>query len=283
MCRKTLITLFLILAAGLCYSENEISDYCLEKINEFVTLRVQLKSIEDDQAVLDIIQNLKKKCEEKLPQVAVDLEQEQQILSNLYFMEYYEHSITKNNRATLRKEMKAQMKDSLSIMDKRHEDKLNKWFYVSTADVTSYYMTRSVAASFYWGFKVKDWYKKALKKDPLMTAANACLANWNFYAPAPIGSNKKAKTHYKDALKGASTPGEQYMALTYYSQFLYEEKQKDSAAEYLKKAYELNLGTKELDLMSRCNKEGISYLQYLRNRSGIDEEIPEHEKEDDDK
>ena len=47
-------------------------------------------------------------------------------------------------------------------------------------------------------------------------------------------------------------------------------------------AYGLELGTKELDLMRKCNDEGISYLQYMRNSSGIDEEIPEAEKEEDD-
>jgi hypothetical protein len=265
-----------------CFAENEISDYTLSKILDFVTLRVQLKSIEDSQEVLDVINSLQEKVFEELPSQAKDYEQEKQILSNLYFMEGYVRRLTKSNYASLRKEMKNQMNDCHKLMEKRSEKNLSKWFYVTTADVTSYYMTRSLAASFYWGFKVKDWHKKALKKDEYMTAANACLANWNFYAPAPIGSNKKARQYYKNGLKGARTLGEKYMIFTYYSQFLYEEKEYAKAAEYLEMAYELDLGTKELDLMKKCNEEGYSYLQYMRDKSGIDEEIPKEEREAED-
>ena len=115
-----------------------------------------------------------------------------------------------------------------------------------------------------------------------MASANACLGNWNFYAPPPIGSNKKARQLYKNGIKGARTPGEKYMVYTYYSQFLYELGEKDECEKYMELAYGLELGTKELDLMRKCNDEGISYLQYMRNSSGIDEEIPEAEKEEDD-
>ena len=278
--------LLFLAAACFCFAafaNDNISDFCQQKIDEFVTMRVQLKSVEDDGAVLAAIETLEKEAEEKLPAVAVDYEQEKQILSNLYFMESYVRTVNRENRAQMRKKMKEQMNDCHKIMDARKDSELNKWFYVTTADVTSYYMTRSILASFYWGFKVKDWHKKALEKDNYMAAANACLGNWNFYAPAPIGSNRKARNYYKNGLKGAHTPGEKYMVYTYYSQFLYEMKQKDECAEYLQMAYDLNLGTKELDLMKRCNDEGISYLQYMRNQSGIDEEIPESEKEEEDK
>ena len=277
--------LFLLLSVCLfftAFAENEISEFTLEKINDFVTLRVQLKSIESDEEVLAIIENLKNSVFENLAQNAKDFEQEKQILSNLYFMESYVHRLNSENRAALRKEMKKQMKDCHSILENRKEKELSKWFYVTTADVTSYYMTRSIAASFFWGFKVKDWHKKALKKDEYMAAANACLGNWNFYAPAPIGSNKKARQFYKNGSKGAKTPGEKYMVYTYYSQFLYEEKEKAKSKQYLDMAYELDLGTKELDLMKKCNEQGISYLQYMRNKSGIDEDIPKEEREEED-
>lgn len=267
--------------AAACFAENEISDFCQKKIDEFVTLRVELKS-EDDLTAVEMIKNIENETMIVLPAVAKDFEQEKQILANLYFMEAYARILTKENRVQLRKNMKKRMNDCLELMQKRSEEQLSKWFYVSTADVTSYYMTRSIAATFYWGFKVKDWHKKALKKDEFMASANACLGNWNFYAPPPIGSNKKARQLYKNGIKGARTPGEKYMVYTYYSQFLYELGEKDECEKYMELAYGLELGTKELDLMRKCNDEGISYLQYMRNSSGIDEEIPESEKEEDD-
>lgn len=273
----------LILSLSSVFATDEISDYCQRKIDEFVTLRVELKAQKDDQKVLAVIEDLENDVEQNLKDFAIDYEQEKQILSNLYFMESYVHLVTKENRAQMRKKMKNQMNDCLKIMEEHKTSELNKWFFVTTADVTSYYMTRSVLASFFWGFKVKDWHKKALEKDEYMASANACLGNWNFYAPAPIGSNRKARNYYKNGLKGARTPGEKYMVYTYYSQFLYEMKEKEECQKYLELAYSLNLGTAELDLMKKCNDEGISYLQYMRNLSGIDEEIPEEEKEIEDR
>lgn len=279
--KKKFIYPVLFLLSALVFAQNEISDFCREKIDEFVTLRVELKS-SDVITALETIKKTEAQAMAGLPVVAKDFEQEKQILSNLYFMETYDRTLTRENRAELRKAMKRQMNDCFAVMEKRREEQLDKWFYVSMADVTSYYMTRSLAATFYWGFKVKDWHKKALKKDEFMASANACLANWNFYAPAPLGSNKKARQLYENGLKGAKTPGEKYMVYTYYSQFLYELDEKEEAKRYLELAYDLNLGTKELDFMKKCNEEGISFLQYMRNSSGIDEEMPESEKEAED-
>ena len=279
--KKKFIYPVLFLLSALVFAQNEISDFCREKIDEFVTLRVELKS-SDVITALETIKKTEAQAMAGLPVVAKDFEQEKQILSNLYFMETYDRTLTRENRAELRKAMKRQMNDCFAVMEKRREEQLDKWFYVSMADVTSYYMTRSLAATFYWGFKVKEWHKKALKKDEFMASANACLANWNFYAPAPLGSNKKARQLYENGLKGAKTPGEKYMVYTYYSQFLYELDEKEEAKRYLELAYDLNLGTKELDFMKKCNEEGISFLQYMRNSSGIDEEMPESEKEAED-
>lgn len=279
--KKNFIYPVLFLLSALVFAQNEISDFCREKIDEFVTLRVELKS-SDVITALETIKKTETQAMAGLSKAAKDFEQEKQILSNLYFMETYDRTLTRENRAELRKAMKRQMNDCFAVMEKRREEQLDKWFYVSMADVTSYYMTRSLAATFYWGFKVKDWHKKALKKDEFMASANACLANWNFYAPAPLGSNKKARQLYENGLKGAKTPGEKYMVYTYYSQFLYELDEKEESKRYLELAYDLNLGTKELDFMKKCNEEGISFLQYMRNSSGIDEEMPESEKEAED-
>ena len=47
---------FFCLAAA-CFAENEISDFCQKKIDEFVTLRVELKS-DDDLTAVEIIKNI---------------------------------------------------------------------------------------------------------------------------------------------------------------------------------------------------------------------------------
>ena len=101
--------------AAACFAENEISDFCQKKIDEFVTLRVELKS-EDDLTAVEMIKNIENETMIVLPAVAKDFEQEKQILANLYFMEAYARILTKENRVQLRKNMKKRMKQPALII-----------------------------------------------------------------------------------------------------------------------------------------------------------------------
>ncbi|MBQ0051760.1 MAG: hypothetical protein KBT11_06825 [Treponema sp.] len=263
------------------FSEGEISDFTNQTVYEFITTRVRLKSWED-QAAVEKIAEIRAETMEKLKSVAVDLEQEECILESLFFTETYEHLIKAETRGDLRVGMKNLMKRNMDCINSRKHEKISKWMYLSAGDVTSYYMTRSIAATFFYGFKVKGYYESALDKDSGLTSANTSLGSWLFYAPAPIGSNKRAEKHYKSGLKGAKTDGEKYMAFQYLSQLYYEQKKISKAEEYLQKAYDLELGHKELDKIRACNKAGYSLFQYNRNRAGIDEKIPESEKQEED-
>lgn len=269
------------------FSESEISEYAETKLKEFVDYRIILKSEPDEKALEEIIK-FEEETFAELEANAKDYDQEFALFKGLFYMEKYEHMFSPDKRAELRKDCKSIMKSLHKVIDKRKEKEINKWTYVVAADVTNYYMTRSMAATLYYGFTVKDWYKCALKKDKYFTIANTDLATWNYYAPGPFGSNKKAKELYKNGVKGTEredcTDGEKYMVYEYFSQFLYEQKDKTGAAEYLQKCYDLNMGTKELDLIKNLNEnKKISFLEYLRNRSGIDEEMPDSEKDEEDK
>lgn len=274
-----------VFAATLCslplLAENEISQYTEQKLNEFVIQRIVMKSWDHTDAIREI-DEIKTETFASLEENAIDYEQEACLLDAIYFLETYEHLYSKEHRAALRKQTQVRMKKYHAMIEKRSDEKISKWTYIVCADITNYYMTRSVAACFKYGFKVKAWYTAAIAKDKYFTLANSCLANWHFYAPAPFGSDKRARELYANGLKGAKTAGEQYLANMYYSQYLYEKKKKEDAKKYLQVCYDLDLGTTELDFISKCNSDGISFLQYLRNRSGVDEEIPENEKQSDD-
>ena len=120
--------------------------------------------------------------------------------------------------------------------------------------------------------------------NPKRVSAHVCLGNWRFYAPFLFGGGKgRAKRHFDDALDCAELPGEKYMAYIASSQIRFEKGDKEEAEKYLQMAFDLNLGRKDLDTIVKCNKKGYSYYQYLRNRSGIDEEMAEDEKDEEDK
>lgn len=276
----------LILLISICFSQvfaaQVISDFTKQKFQEFSTLKIQLKSVDDDKA-LSQIEDLREQALAELPSHAVDFEQERRILESIYFMESYEHLIVPEKRAELRKIMKTHMKENIACLDARKESERSPWLYVVCGDVTAYYMTRSVAATILYGLKIKSWYEKGAEIDGGISGASMSLGNWLFYAPPPFGGKKKALASYENAVKQAKTPGELYLAYEFLSQLYFEMKNSQKSAEYLQKAYDLNLGTKDLDKVKRCNEAGYSLYQYNRNRAGIDEKIPENEMEEEDK
>lgn len=260
-----------------------VSSYTSQKIDEFLTFRVQLRSGERDFA-LKRIYDMRRETLELLEVNAVDFEQERLILESMYFIEVYEHELTDENRVTLRRQMKMLMQDSLSLMENRTEAQLSKWMYMFAGDVMAYYVTRSVAATMLYGYRLKALYEKAIALDPSFTSANVSLGNWFFYTPVIFGGGKKkAEACYKAALAGARTPGEQYLSYLFLSQFYFTAENEKLSRDYFDAAEKCNLGTKQLEFVKKCNRNGISLFQYNRNRAGIDRELSEAEKEPEDR
>ena len=188
------------------------------------------------------------------------------------------------NQKELRAEVKRLMKNDFACINARNKNDVCDWLYLLTGDITAYYMTRSLAATFLYGMKVKDCYEKAAEVNPERASAYVSMGNWCFYAPAILGGGKvKAQKNFDIAEKCVVIPGEKYLVYIAQSQLNFENKKTAVANEYLEKAIALGLGRKDLDLIAKCNKKGISYFEYLRNRSGVDEEMSEDEKEEDDK
>ncbi|MBQ9206413.1 MAG: hypothetical protein IJ158_06825 [Treponema sp.] len=272
------------LACSLLSATAVISDFTEQKVEEFVSYRVLLKSAEDEFAYSTIL-SLRDAALAELPRHAVNYEQEECILESLYLLEYYEHALNSTgNQKDLRAQIKSQMKKNVAYIDNHKKEPMSEWLFHFSADLIAYYMTRSVPATILYGFKVKGYYEKSIEINKNRASSFICLGNWCFYAPGIAGGGKKkALNYFEQALKCAEIPGEKYLAYIGYSQINFENKNKEKAAEYLEKAIALDLGRKDLDLIARCNKKGYSYFQYLRNRSGIDEEMAEDEKDEEDR
>ncbi|WP_294430217.1 hypothetical protein [uncultured Treponema sp.] len=276
-----LIVSFFTVSLG---AEDVISEFTRQKVEDFVTYRVILKSVNHEDAWKKI-DELKKEALAELPEHAKDFEQEKCLLESLYFAEYYEHALNSSgNQKELRAEMKRLMKNNFACIEKRKDEQVCDWMFQLTGDVTAYYMTRSVAATFFYGMKVKGFYERAVEANKKRAISYVSLGNWCFYAPGIFGGGKtRARRHFESALKCAEIPGEKYLVYIALSQIQYEAKKTAAAKGYLQKAVDLDLGRKDLDFIARCNEKGYSYFQYLRNRSGIDEEMAEDEKDDEDR
>ncbi|MBR1722105.1 MAG: hypothetical protein IJ727_06440 [Treponema sp.] len=266
------------------FAKDIISSYTREKVEDFVTYRVKLKS-EEHETAYSVINELKEQALQNLEAHAIDLEQERCLLESLYFAEYYEHALNSTgNQKELRSEMKRLMKNNLACIEKRSSEQISDWMYQLAGDVTAYYMSRSVPATLLYGMKVKGFYEKAIDTNKKRSISHVCLGNWCFYAPSLFGGGKnKALKHFEDAEKCAEIAGEKYLVYISLSQINYENKNSEKAEEYLSKAIDLDLGRKDLDFIALCNKKGFSYFQYLRNRSGVDEKMSEEEKDEDDR
>ena len=282
--RLFFLLIFFFIFCAFLSGENVISDFTRQKVEEFVTYRVTLKS-EDHDVAYKKIDELKKQTLAELPNYAKDFEQEQCLLETLYFAEYYEHALNADgNQKELRAEVKRLLKNDFACINARNKNDVCDWLYLLTGDVTAYYMTRSLAATFLYGMRVRDCYEKAAEVNPERASAYVSMGNWCFYAPAILGGGKaKAQKNFDIAEKCVVIPGEKYLVYIAQSQLNFENKKTAVANEYLEKAIALDLGRKDLDLIAKCNKKGISYFEYLRNRSGVDEEMSEDEKEEDDK
>ncbi|MBR1714555.1 MAG: hypothetical protein IJ717_06405 [Treponema sp.] len=265
---------------------DSISSFTRQKVLDFMTERVKLKDESVDAAVKGI-EEIQKATMAELEENSLDYEQEKCILESLYFMEIYERSVTDENRKEMREKMRKLMERNFKCIDSRDEGKISEWLYQVCGDVTSYYMTRSIAATFHYGMKVKSMYESAVKINPVMPQGNVSLGNWYFFAPGIFGgSNKKAERCYKNAVKGAEqsgVPGEKFIAYEYLSQLYFEEEKDSLYKEMFSKFKSLGIGVREVGIAENCNANGYSFYQYMRNKSAIDKELPESEKDEADK
>ncbi len=262
-----------------------ISSYTQEKIDEFMTLHMQLTACATNAEALAKIDAFEAETDSMLPSVAVDYEQEKLILESVYLMERYHYKFDPNkNRAELRALFKSQMQKNEELLDSLPKgENANKWLYLFTGDVTSFYMTRSLPATLRYGMHVKKLYQKALELDAGFTFANLNLGNWIFYAPKIVGGGlNKSQVWFQTAFDNARTAGEQYAAALQLSQFWFEKQEPDKCREYLAVAERLIPGSKEVARTRKVNNFGISLFQYNRNQSGIDEKMDKAEMDEND-
>ena len=261
-----------------------ISEYTENKIDDFLNIHMILTSYDDKNLALEKLNEIKSGYDKSLKEKALDFEQELLILDTLYLMESYHYIVDPDvNRDALRPQMKAQMIQNEKFISKHPKD-ASKWMYLFTGDVMSFYMTRSVAATFRYGMRVKKLYETALSIDPALTNANLNLGSWMFYAPRIVGGGiDKTIKFYEKALSGARIDGEKYAACIQLSQYYFEKKKMQSVEKYLSEAEKLIPGGKEIALIRKINSMGISLFQYNRNKAGIDEKMKESEMDEDDR
>ncbi len=274
--RWIIFTVLCLLPAQL-FAGVQISDYTAAKLREFSVYRMHFSAYENVYDVLNDIDTFEAEIQKNLAREAVDYEQEKLIWESEFAMERYVYKFDldkgqKNIRIMLREQMK---RNEAWLKDHEATDGANKWLYVLTGDVTSCYMTFSVAVTLLKGLWVRELYEKAVEQDPLFQQANTNLGQWLFYAPGIFGGGKKkALARFQQAYDGARTEVEQYFAGVYLSQGLLENKESALSSQYLSKSDKMNPNSKWIATIKRINAQNISLFKYNRKRSGIDDNDP---------
>ncbi len=261
-----------------------MSPYTLQKYTEFTSKRAIWSTYTDANKVIQELDEFLAQVNAELPNQALDLEQEQLFWESSVRMGKFEYIFWTPGDVDLKKirlELKDQMKRNKAFIDKRKKAKNTApLLHMISGDVTGCYITFSIAAAIFRGYSVKTHYEDAIEGNTNIWAAHTGLAQWYFYAPGICGgSNKKAGKHFKAAVDCSKTDADKFYTYIYYSQFLFEDKQKDLAADYLNKAEKLFPGNRLTKQIKELNAKNVSFLQYNREHTGVDSNTDPNAKE----
>ncbi len=278
-----IFTCLISLSAHPIFASEKISEYTLQRLRDFTALRAEFSSQKQAKDVMDKLKDFEDMTFAQLEKEALDYEQEKLILESYIMMERFVHVFNEpdTNLKDVRLKLKEMMKKNENwISQYGKKNGTNAWMYVMTGDVTSCYMTFSIASTMVHGMRVKNLYEMAVKANPCQWNANIDLGQWLFYAPGIFGgSKKKAGEMFKSAVEGADTDSEKYYAYIYYSQFLFENNKKEQASEILAKADEIIPGSFYVQNVRSMNENNSSLFTANRNRSGVDSNTDPNAKE----
>ncbi|GEM_PF-871138 len=270
--------LALLLAAPLSAGER-LSDYTLRKYQDFTGNRIRWTCITDNNVILSEIDAFIADVYRELPYKALDYEQERLFWESNYQVETfcYIFAVEDLDLKEVRLALKDLMKKDEEFISSHEKMKgpnggVAPQMYILTSDVTSCYMSFSVAAALFHGMRVKSLYAAALKKNPALWNANTGMGQWLYYAPGFVGGGlKKAAKYFQTAYEVSKDDCDRFFTSVYLSQICFEEGDKAGCAKYLKEAEAISPESHHVKNVKKQNAKGISLFYYNRHRTGIDE------------
>ena len=247
-----------------------ISEETQAHIDEFMNLRMVHSTFETRDEVVTKIKDFERAYVSQTRETYGEMEA--QILENFIVMElfnvYYDNPPM--SKTEFRKMLSDQKAKNEAFINAHKDEKLNVWYWVTSGDVFSCWTTFSVKDILFYGMDIKNYYLSAYEDNPKCSYLLTNLAQWYFQAPKiGGGSNSKARSYFEEARNCAKNDAEKYFADIFLSQFLFEQKEFDRAAELLNEADSLNPGSKYIALIKAQNKAGRSLYQYNRKRSAV--------------
>lgn len=164
-------------------------------------------------------------------------------------------------------------------IDSHKNETPNKWTYCLAAEAFDWYLAYlPISQILVKGLLPKNYYLAALEQDPDMSYALCGYAQWLYYAPGMVGGGiKAARTYCEKAVKTAKTDADGFFSHLFFSQILFEQKDKKGALEHLDAAEAIQPGSRRIIRFRQMNDAGFSWFEFARdfedNRAKLSEPL----------
>ncbi len=247
----------------------EVSVQAQKLVDDFMAVRMKIAGLSSEQALAQV-----GAFEKDLEERKAGLSQEDAlVLENFIVMEKYNFMRKKaGSKDFLKKTLKA-LKEKNAAWFLANSGKAGKWLLATSADVTSCYMSYSLAEVVKSGMALRDKYKESVAKDPGFSYGWTNLAQWYYWAPAINGgSGAKARDAFENAVSAAKTPAEKFFACVFYSQFLFEKKELKKSAALLDEAESQDPENPYVAFMRQINAAGDSFFEWNKKHSQMEKD-----------
>ena len=252
------------------FASAEVTPAAQKAIDDFMGVRMKIAGLGAEQALAQVADFEKR--------LAIDTsfheKEDRLVLVNFIVMEKYNFlRKQKGTKDQLKKMLKELKEKNEAWFDANGEAKAGKWLMATSADVTSCYMSYSLAEVMKSGMALRDKYKASVEQDPGFSYGWNNLAQWYYWAPAINGgSDKKAGEAFESSVKAAKTKAEKFFSCVFYSQFLFEENEKSRAASLLDEAEAQDPGNPYVAFMRKINKDGDSFFEWNKKHSQMEKD-----------
>ena len=255
----------------------DFSDYEKNIIEEIQEFRFSTRKIKSAEQAVSAIADFRKSF--LTDDVRSRLGKEAEITAdNFLVLEQYNYMYEKEPESPeLEVFIKAQYEKIDEWNQANPQEKANPYYLLSSGDLinsTMQFLPQGKAISL--GLQEKKNYDMVVAKYPKLALGLINAALWYYFAPAiGGGSMTKAREYFSRAVECAANNYEKFYAYVYYSQFLYENDDKEGCEKYLLMAESLVPDGRWTNLIRRMNKLSYSVLDYSNNRKKIDRKLEE--------
>lgn len=265
------VVLFALLAFS--HQAKALSPSAQEAIDDFMAVRMELTCEDDRAAILEKIDAFEEGLKDK---GASFTDEENLVMDNFIEMERYNYLRygSEDEKKTIKDALKslrlknAQMVENLNRVGKD----ASKWLLCTAGDVTSCYISFSMADVIKYGLGIKKLYQKAVADgDEAFSYGLTNIAQWYYWAPKINGGSKeKAAEYFEKAVKEARNKAEKFYAETFWSQWLFESGDKEGAKAALNRAEDICPMSNRIKAMRLANENGLSFFEWDKKHSKLE-------------